>query len=129
MKNKFSFAGLAAEKRDFNVLDKEKIFFSMRDVIRRGGDALWVSDFSELGLLMTDDEYYIAINIVVKKGKECFFRENLVSSLKGSLLDYLKGEVDMASGYSRPFIISPLFTEKPSYVILITEEAGIIYYK
>ncbi|HED5889213.1 TPA: hypothetical protein R5S02_004462, partial [Salmonella enterica] len=49
MKNKFSFAGLAAEKRDFNVLDKEKIFFSMRDVIRGGINALWVSDFSELG--------------------------------------------------------------------------------
>ena len=129
MKKKFSFDNLLATKRDFSIEDKEIIFFSMHNVIRNSINSSWINALSDLHSLMIDDEYYIALNVITTKGKKRFFREALISCSKADLFNFLRDEVDAESGYSRPFLISPLFSTQPEYAISITEEAGVFYHK
>ncbi|EAA4392711.1 TPA: hypothetical protein LC219_004391 [Salmonella enterica subsp. enterica serovar Teltow] len=128
MKHKFTFERLIAIKKEFSIQDKEIVFFSMHDLTRRGVNPIWIDTLAELESVMIDDEYYIALNIITTKGKKKFFKGMLVSCLKNDLLRFLNEEFCAETGCSRPFIISPLFSTRPKYVISITEEAGIRYY-
>ncbi|GKX59581.1 hypothetical protein [Leminorella grimontii] len=129
MKKKFSFENLLVKKRDFSIEEKEIIFFSMHNIVSNCINPTWINVLSDLHSLMADNEYYIALNVITTKGKKRFFREALVSCSKADLLNFLSDEVDVVSGYSRPFVISPLFSTQPEYVISVTEEACVHFYK
>lgn len=128
MKDKFTFERLIATKKEFSMHDKDAVFFSMRNFIGENSKPTWIDSLSELKGVMTDDEYYIALNLIVTKGRKQFFKGTLVSCLKNDLLHFLGLEFSAEKGCSRPFIISPLFSMRPRYVISISEEAGIRYY-
>lgn len=129
MKKKFSFENLEAEEREFSISAKESIFFSMYDLLRNCAHPIWINTIYELDSLLINETYYIALNIISRKGKQEFFREELVLCSKIGLLHFLSKEVDTVSEYSRPFLISPLFSTQPEYVVSINEEACIRYYK
>lgn len=127
MKDKFTFEKLIAIKKSYSI-EGECVVFSMRDFTYTALKPVWIENLSELNDIMTDDEYYIALNIITTKGKKRFYKGTLASCSKDNLFNFLNKELCKEMGCSRPFIISQLFSLQPKYVVSITEEGGIRYY-
>lgn len=129
MKTKFIFTGINPLSQLPTEKVKEDIFFAMLIKKEQCRSITWVDHVKNLSDIMIDDRFYIALNIVRNKGKKSYYRESLIVSDKDSIISFLVDSVDFNNGYSRPYLITPVFEIIPDYVISITEEASICFSK
>ncbi len=119
MKNNYSFE-LLTRKEIYSGSNKSDLFFSMLELTKCG--AIYpVDTFVELEDKLSDNQYYIAHNLVFRKGKKVLFNGELVVSYRNDLIDFLAKSIE--SNDLRNLLISPVFDESPSYVVSINDES------
>lgn len=127
MKDKFTFKDIKPLSEPPEEKAKEELFFKILNKKRQCRNITWLDNLKTLSDFMVEDRFYIALNIVKHKGKKTFYRESLIVADKDSILKFLVDNVDINSGYSRPYLITPEFKTNPYYVISISEEASISF--
>lgn len=124
MKNEYSFNHLI--KQEIASREKEAdVFYDMLNIIKTGVIIRSVDKPEELYEMLKHDKYYIAHNLVLRKGKSEIFKGRVFISNKEDLIDFLHGAYIRKD--LRPFLISPIFSEKPQKVVYIDEEQVHLY--
>ncbi|KKI44710.1 hypothetical protein [Hafnia alvei] len=120
MKNNYSF-DLLEKKETYSGPDKNELFFCMLNLTKNSNSIALIESVCELGDWLSDDNYYIAHNIVFYKGKKAFFNGSMVIASKNNLINFIKKS--MYLNELRDFLISPVFNGCPSYVIVVNDES------
>lgn len=120
MKNKYTFE-LLEKKEIYSGQDKSKLFFSMLSLTKNSSSIYLVDTFDELESKLADEVFYIAHNLVSRKGKQVYFNGEMVVTSRSCLIDFLKRSVEIND--LRDFLISPIFDDYPHYVVFINDES------
>jgi hypothetical protein len=128
MKNQDKFDDL---KRDYVTLDDlkqeiivtldthEKIFFRMSNLAWTGNSVLCTSDIFEISKSMPDGKYWITYDYVVTKGKQEFFREDVVCTYKEEIIKLFQSCIEKDDFFN--LIMQPTFECEYQFVIKMTE--------
>lgn len=124
MRNKYSFEFL--KKNTLSSLEEEgALFFKMQHVVRNGEIKCSFNKLDELFDVLTHSNYYIAHNLVGKRGKEMFFKGRLFISRKNDLVSFVNKSVN--NNDMRCFLISPMFLDVPEFVVYLDEDQILLY--
>jgi hypothetical protein len=106
-------------------VDEAAIFFAMLNLSSDSMHATSLDDIDEFEDWLTSDRYYVANNLVARKGKTAIFKGRVVLAELSNLVSFLRAAI--ADKDLRPLLISPIFEEKPQQVIFISEEECHLY--
>jgi hypothetical protein len=106
-------------------VDEAAIFFAMLNLSSDSMHATSLDDIDEFEDWLTSDRYYVANNLVARKGKTVIFKGRVVLAELSNLVSFLRAAI--ADKDLRPLLISPIFEEKPKQVIFISEEECHLY--
>lgn len=124
MKNQYFF-----ERLDKNELpadaDEAAIFFAMLNLSNDSTFATSSDNINDFEHWLTSDRYYVANNLVARKGKTVIFKGRVVLAELSNLVSFLRAAI--ADDDLRPLLISPIFEAKPEQVIFISEEECHLY--
>ncbi|CNF23207.1 Uncharacterised protein [Yersinia nurmii] len=120
MKNKYNFE-LLEKKEIYSGRDKSELFFSMLSLTKSGSSIYLMDTFNELESKLTDETFYIAHNLVSRKGKQVYFNGEIVMASRSCLIEFLKKSLEIND--LRDFLISPIFDDSPHYVVFINDES------
>lgn len=124
MENKYSFEFL--RKNTLSSLEEEStLFFKMQHVVRNGKIKCSFNNLNELYDVLTHSDYYIAHNLVGRRGKKKFFKGRLFISGKNDLVCFVNKCVN--NNDLRCFLISPMFLDIPEFVVYLDEEQILLY--
>ncbi|MEM7871917.1 hypothetical protein Q4R10_05825 [Morganella morganii] len=123
MKNEFNF-NLLENKKLLSKEVYESIFFKMLEVSKNGG-LCQIPSISGMINILNDDMYYVAHNLVSYKGKKAILKGKVILTSKDDLIVFLYKSTEV--GDMRELLISPLFDNKPNYVISISEDNIFLY--
>lgn len=124
---KFSF--LQHDEVLLNSAGKQDIFIAMKNkVMGKPGLLLnmWDTDGCDSEFVV-GDRFYIAHNLLLRKGKVEIFAGELVQTSRADLLEFLKHALDRDD--MRNFLISPIFDNDPVYVVLTDEDGNFLLYQ
>jgi len=120
MKNKYTFK-LLEEKDVYSGSNKNELFTSMLELTKNASLIQPIETFSSLQDKLSDDHYYLAHNIVFRKGGKVTFQGEIMVVTRKNLMDFLKKSIEVND--LRSFLISPIFDESPSYVVSVNDES------
>ena len=124
MKNKYSFESL--NKKHLSSLDEEAaVFFKMQHIINFGRINHVFNELNDVYDMLTCNEYYIAHNLTVKKGKGYLFKGRLFETSRSDLILFLNKS--HKSNDLRCFLVCPTFVDEPEFVIYLDEEQALLY--
>lgn len=124
MKNQYCFERLYKDELPADV-DEAAIFFAMLNLSSDSTHATSLDNIDEFEHWLTSDRYYVANNLVARKGKTVIFKGRVVLAELSNLVSFLRTAI--ADKDLRPLLISPIFEEKPKQVIFISEEECHLY--
>lgn len=120
MKNKYSFK-LLETKEIYSGQDKSELFFSMLSLTKNCNSICLIDTFSELERKLADEFFYIAHNLVSRKGNQVYFNGEMVVTSRHCLIEFLSRTIEIND--LRDFLISPIFDNTPHYVVSINDES------
>jgi hypothetical protein len=126
MKNKYLFDSLVKTEIIYGV-GSDSLFFSMFDVVREGILLSFLNSHYELKESLTDEFYYIAHNLFAYKGKKVIFKGSIATASRDEILLFFNQS--NKNDDAREFLLSPVFTDKPKFVIYVAEGTYYIYKK
>ena len=120
MKNNYLF-DLLVKKEIYSDANKNELFFSMLNLTKNSNYIYPISTLNELESQLSENDYFIAHNLVIYKGKKAILKGEIAIASKDNLLDFLKKSID--SDDLRNFLISPVFNDRPNYVIAVNDDS------
>jgi len=126
MKSKYEFSGLKKEE-PVETGNREDIFFYMLDILENGNLKFSTENFSEIFDIIPDGKYWIAQNIVSRKGKKKLFLGRVVCALKRDIAEFIENLVKVED--LRNFILSPVFACDSKITVLVSDEGLFLLYK
>lgn len=124
MKNLYTFKKLNRATVD-TFIDEAALFFAMHDFIGSSGRSTYLDSFEEVEMLLNKEVYYVAHDVIVRRGKALLFRGRLVASEKSNLISYLKDAISQDD--LRPLLIAPVFDTSPDQVIYLADDGFHVY--
>lgn len=124
MKNNYLFKNLI-NKETISTFEKNDVFLKMLNVINTGNLLLSTTSFSELTPFLTEENYYIAHNLVSYRGKEMILKGEMFKVAKNELIHFIEKSISI--GDMRDFLISPISTNSKKEVLYLTEDIGYLY--
>ncbi|EGI1937928.1 hypothetical protein K7N57_000726 [Salmonella enterica] len=98
----------------------------MLNIIETGKIKHSFDSLNELYNELSFDDYYIAHNFIVRKGKRKIFKGRVFISKKNNLISFLNESRTVND--VRNFLISPVFSNESGYVVYIDEEQIHLYF-
>jgi hypothetical protein len=120
MKNKYTFE-LIGEKDNYSELNKDELFYSMLELTKNASSIYLIETFSSLVDKLSEDRYFIAHNLLLRKGGKVFFQGEIIVITRGDLINFLAKLIEIND--LRDFLISPVFDKHPSYVVSIYDDS------
>jgi hypothetical protein len=102
------------------------IFFRMRHLMWNGNPVLNTRNISKINKSMPDGKYWIAYNHVVTKGKQEFFRKDVVCVCKEEIIKIFQSCVKRKDFFD--LIMEPIFEYEYQFVVTL-DEHGIFHKK
>jgi hypothetical protein len=118
MKNKYTFK-LLEGKRVYSGLNRNEIFSSMLELTKNTSLIHLMETFSALLGKLFDGHYYLAHNIVFRKGGKFAFQGEIMVLTRIELMGFLKKTIEIND--LRDFLIPPVFDGSPSYVVSVND--------
>jgi len=118
MKNKYTFK-LLERKEIYSGSNRSELFSSMLELTKNASSIYLMETFSTLLGKLSDEHYYLAHNIVFRKGGKVVFQGEIIVVTRDDLIDFLKKSIEIND--LRDFLISPVFDEYPSYVVSVND--------
>lgn len=118
MKNKYTFK-LLERKEIYSGSNRSELFSSMLELTKNASSIYLMETFSTLLGKLSDEHYYLAHNIVFRKGGKVVFQGEIIVVTRDDLIDFLKKSIEIND--LRDFLISPVFDGHPSYVVSVND--------
>lgn len=125
MKNEYSFNFLVKQKLPSSE-EEENVFWKLLNTLEKGTIKHSFASQNELYNELSFEDYYIAHNFIVRKGKCKIFKGRIFISKKNDLISFLNESCNIND--VRCFLISPVFTNESKYVIYISEDQIHLYF-